>query len=317
MACYREHADRLGAASGSVLGHPCRFEEPLMPPRPCRMPAGSRPQFFRHHPSGLRGIPAFLRDAQFSGQMDGQGADDGKKELLVWVADPPGGSLQSFAGCGEHRIDNGAHIGLRVIHGVRAYVASIPLPGARGARSRSRERYALALATLGRDVSAIGHPEGMTRETDTRYPQPREGITGTERTEDDLLALDDKAVARRLMMMGTAKALYDAVLVGNPAPKVAEMLARMRDPQPGDLVMEVSSSYRRDVDAKVKGFGVLVEHREEWASTDAEWAAEIASDALIDPDRDRFHDHAWYVQYGPAAEDVCRWTNCEFIAIPT
>lgn len=151
-----------------------------------------------------------------------------------------------------------------------------------------------------------------------RYPQPRQGITGVARTDDDLLALDDKAIARRLLMIGTARALHSAVLVGNPAPKVAEMYARMTDPQPGDLVLETTSSSRRgSTDTQIKGFGILIAHREEWASTDEEWAAEIIDDPTIDADRDRFHDHAWYVQYGPAATDVCRWTNCEFIAIPT
>jgi hypothetical protein len=155
-------------------------------------------------------------------------------------------------------------------------------------------------------------------DTTTRYPQPREGISGTDRTEDDLLGLDDKAIARRLMMIGTAKALHTATLVGNPAPVVADLYARMRDPQPGDLVMEVGVPFRRsDPDGQIKGFGILIDHRKEWASTDEEWAAELAADPDLDPVADRFPDHAWYVQYGPAAEDVCRWTNCEFIAIPT
>lgn len=158
----------------------------------------------------------------------------------------------------------------------------------------------------------------MTPETEIRYPQPREDIVGTDRTEDDLLSLDDKAIARRLMMMGTARALHSAVLVGNPAPKVAEMYARMTDPRPGDLVAEVTSFFRtRDIDTKIKGFGILIDHREEWASTDEEWAATIAEDPDLNADEDRFHDHAWYIQYGPAAEDVCRWVNCEFIAVPT
>lgn len=155
-------------------------------------------------------------------------------------------------------------------------------------------------------------------ETPTRYPQPREGVTGTDRADDDLLALDDKAIARRLMMIGTAKALHTATLVGNPAPVVAEMYARMRDPRPGDLVMEVGVPFRRnDPDGQIKGFGILIAHRKEWASTDAEWAATLAEEPDLVADEDRMHDHAWYVQYGPAAEDVCRWTNCEFIAIPT
>ena len=151
----------------------------------------------------------------------------------------------------------------------------------------------------------------------TLYPQPREGITGTERTEDDLLSLDDKAIARRHLMAGTAMALYSAVLVGDPAPVVAKMWARMKDPRPGDLVLEPASTYRRDTDSIIKGFGILIEHRKEWMSTDKEWAAETAAEPGIDPVRDRYADDAWYIQYGPHAEDVCRWTNAEFIAVPT
>lgn len=157
----------------------------------------------------------------------------------------------------------------------------------------------------------------MTDGTNARYPQPHEGIAGTDRTSDDLLALDDQAIARRLLMIGTAAALHSAVLVGNPAPKVSELYARMRVPEPGDLVMEVATPYRRSPDIQIKGFGILIACRDEWESTDEEWAEQVAGDSDLDPNRDRFHDHAWYIQYGNAAEDVCRWTDCEFIAIPT
>ena len=151
-----------------------------------------------------------------------------------------------------------------------------------------------------------------------RYPEPRAGISGTDRTEDDLLGLDDKAIARRLMMIGTAKALHDATLVGNPAPKVAELYARMRSPRPGDLVMEVGVPFRKnDPDGQIKGFGILIERRTEWASTSEEWVAEVAEDEDLDEIRDRMTDDVWYIQYGSAAEDVCRWRDCEFIAIPT
>lgn len=153
--------------------------------------------------------------------------------------------------------------------------------------------------------------------TNARYPQPHEGITATDRTEDDLLATDDQAVARRLMMIGTVRALYSACCVGNQAPVVAEMWARMTDPRPGDLVMEVGTPFRKsNPDAQIKGFGILLDHRQEWMSTDEEWTSARAEDPDVRED-ERFHDHAWYVQYGPAAEDVCRWTDCEFIAVPT
>jgi hypothetical protein len=145
---------------------------------------------------------------------------------------------------------------------------------------------------------------------DTRYPQPYEGISGTV-CGDGLLDLDDKAIAFRRRMITVAGALRDAVTVGNPAPKVAKLDARMRDPEVGDLVMEAGTPYSRDPDRQIRGFGILLAHRDEWMTTDQEWAAEASEDD------ERFHDHAWYVQYGPAAEDVCRWTDCEFIAVPT
>jgi hypothetical protein len=151
--------------------------------------------------------------------------------------------------------------------------------------------------------------------SEPRIPQPREGITGTLRDEDDLLSLDEKAIPRRAMMCAMAKCLQRAVTVGQPAPVVQRMSERMRHPQPGDLVVETSRMGRQHPD--VEAFGILLAHRREWWSTDAEWAAEMAGEPeeLRGTDN-RPTDHAWYVQYGPRPEDVCRWVNCEFIAIP-
>jgi hypothetical protein len=166
------------------------------------------------------------------------------------------------------------------------------------------------------------------------HPQPHEGIRGTDR-EDDLLSLEEAAVPRRMMMGGMAKCLRDAVLVGNQAPVVRRMWERMKDPQPGDLVIETSTFYRRDEDDRIKAMGILVAHRVEWWQTDAEWAAEVEQeraayeeflrgsysqpgDGPFDPSTCvRTTDHAWYVQYGSAAADICRWVNCEFIMIPS
>jgi hypothetical protein len=167
----------------------------------------------------------------------------------------------------------------------------------------------------------------------TGYLQPREGIRGTDR-DDDLLSLEEAAVPRRMLMAGMAKCLRDAVLVGNQAPRVARMWQRMKNPEPGDLVIETSTFYRRDEDDRVKAMGVLVAHRVEWWQTDEEWAAEIEQervayeeflrgsysqpgDGPFDPSTcERGTDHAWYVQYGPKAADICRWVNCDFIMIP-
>lgn len=163
------------------------------------------------------------------------------------------------------------------------------------------------------------------------WPQPREGITGTDRT-DDLLSLEEEAVPRRLAFNGLADCLYRACLVGNPAPVVARMWERIRDPQIGDLVLEQSSRYRKDEDTQIKRLGILLAHRTEWWETDEEWAAQVEQERIhfeefkrgpygqpgdtFEPD-ERMTDHAWYVQYGPGAGDICRWVNCMFYLVPT
>lgn len=146
--------------------------------------------------------------------------------------------------------------------------------------------------------------------------QPHEGVQGTLRDDDDLLSLGDRAVAVRSVLIGLANHLYSAVLVGNPAPKVAAMYQRISNPKVGDLVVEMTALYGTNVERKIKGFGMLVAQRNEWDSTDAEWEAycsENPEDAASDG---RWTDEAWYVQYGPQPDDVCRWTNCRFIVVP-
>lgn len=145
--------------------------------------------------------------------------------------------------------------------------------------------------------------------------QPREDIaSGTDR-DDDLLSLEDSGVAHRDALIGMARLLYKTTLVGNPAPIVEDIYKRLSAPQPGDLVVELSVLYTRDPAKRLKGLGILLEKRTEWRDTDEDWAALVGEGAVY-PDDERFTDEAWYVQYGPSAEDVCRWTNCTFIAVP-
>jgi hypothetical protein len=146
--------------------------------------------------------------------------------------------------------------------------------------------------------------------------QPREGITGTDRSGDDLLSLDLRAVAHRDALIAVVRHLRTAVGVGNPAPVVERMSARMRSPQPGDLVIEPTMSGPRcDLDTRIKALGYLIEKRVEWWDTDEEWE-QIKAQENLAGDEERQTDVAWYVQYGPSPEDVCRWVNCEFIAVP-
>jgi hypothetical protein len=145
--------------------------------------------------------------------------------------------------------------------------------------------------------------------------QPHEDVKGGTDRADDLLSLDETALAHRDALIGMARHLHSATLVGNPAPIVKEMYERITHPRIGDLVMEGSTPYRKDVDTRIKGLGILVERRYEWWETDEEWEQVKAEDSSVS-DEDRLTDEAWYVQYGPGPSDVCRWTNCSFVALP-
>lgn len=175
----------------------------------------------------------------------------------------------------------------------------------------------------------------MTTTTDTpeNWKQPYEGVTGTAR-EDDLLSLEEPAVAVRKLFAGLAGVLMKTTLVGQPAPIVTRIYERMKAPQPGDIVLETSTMYRQAEDW-YKGFGVLLEHRREWWETDADWEKHCAEERAAHEDflkgpyahpgdadepwepGERMKDHAWYIQYGSGERDICRWVNCEFLAIPT
>lgn len=145
--------------------------------------------------------------------------------------------------------------------------------------------------------------------------QPHEGVTGLDRP-DYLLSLDDRALAHRDALIAMASHLSGACLVGDPAPIVERMDKRIRAPQPGDLVVEVSTQYTADAGRRIKGLGILLEQRVEWWETDAEWEAIKAEDGTLE-DAERMTDRAWYIQYGPEPGDVCRWVNCQFTVIPT
>jgi hypothetical protein len=144
--------------------------------------------------------------------------------------------------------------------------------------------------------------------------QPREDVAGADR-DDDLLSFVEKAIAHREALIGMARLLYDATRVGDPAPVTAAVHHRVTNPRPGDLVVEVSVLYGRTPESRIKGLGILVEKRKEWYETDEEYAEALAEGAMT-ADEPRFTDTAWYVQYGPSAGDICRWTECKFIALP-
>lgn len=144
--------------------------------------------------------------------------------------------------------------------------------------------------------------------------QPHEGITGTDRSGDDLLSLDMGAVAHRDALISMAYQLKTACLVGNPAPVVEDMYRRITSPQPGDLVVEAGARWY-DLLKRVPSLGFLIEKRREWWHTDDEWEAHKIENEFTD-DEERQIDTAWYIQYGPSPGNVYRWVNCDFTVLP-
>lgn len=87
-------------------------------------------------------------------------------------------------------------------------------------------------------------------------------------------------------------ALWDACLVGNPAPVVQEMYERMRHPQIGDVVLEHGTRWFKD------------------------WP-ERALGRLVDVEKDPLGGHYYFVA-SLYFEDhlITRWENASFIALP-
>jgi hypothetical protein len=150
-------------------------------------------------------------------------------------------------------------------------------------------------------------------------PHPWAGIKGTVRDGSDLLSLAAAAMPRRRVMVMMALAAYRAVTSpGSPAPAVAQMSRRMRNPEPGDLVVEVSAARRPG--SERRGLGILLAHRRESLSPEWEYShamgdeAEELSGNDAQPGGDIAAD-AFYVQYGPGERDVCRWDSAQLVAV--
>jgi hypothetical protein len=153
------------------------------------------------------------------------------------------------------------------------------------------------------------------------WPQPFEGIRGTDMSAHMLLSLREPAIAHREALIEMAHHLSTATLVGQPAPVVRRIGERLRLPRIGDLVVTTEVMHdRRDPDDRLKGFGIFLAGRTEWCETDAEWAAYQAGvyeeTASTLPDEERMTDTVFYIQYGPDPGDICRWHNSEAVVLP-
>ena len=152
--------------------------------------------------------------------------------------------------------------------------------------------------------------------TETTWPQPFEGIRGTEHRAW-LLSLDERAIAHREFLIEMAHHLSTATLVGNPAPVVRRIGERLRLPRIGDLVVTTEVMHgRRDPDDRLKGFGIFLAGRKEWCETDAEWAAGCLANDWDPLTEERMTDTVFYIQYGPDPGDICRWHNSEAVVLP-
>lgn len=158
------------------------------------------------------------------------------------------------------------------------------------------------------------------------WPQPHEDVKGTERTRDDLLNLTEPAMHRRVAILNIARELWRAALQGAHSESGRDLYQRMTNPGIGDLVVEtvgMRHPLKRDSQGDVRAvtcFGILLGSRTEWACTDEDWQRyreEGAADGYPMPDDSRMTTEASYVQYGPAAADICRWVDCSLVALPT
>ena len=146
------------------------------------------------------------------------------------------------------------------------------------------------------------------------------GVRGTERTEPWLsLEIDDEKPGdcMRLLVARLAYEIYDSTTVGSPAPVVRARRERMKNVQPGDLVVETTAMHRAalrqpltDIDLEYifQGTGYLIKKTSEPCYPEGEWDEEYEGRPIP-------HEDIYYVQYGPDPASVCRWHNCEFLAI--
>jgi hypothetical protein len=141
--------------------------------------------------------------------------------------------------------------------------------------------------------------------------QPREGITGVERDPADYLL----TVSGKAALTAIYPALYGALLhkaaFDSRGPEVFD---RMHAPQVGEQVFVMDTMYAKELSHESTGY--LIEHRAEFGTTDEEWLAELAYEETLTAEDRYIEQNVWYIQYGPHAVDVCRWTNCTVLTIP-
>jgi hypothetical protein len=119
----------------------------------------------------------------------------------------------------------------------------------------------------------------------------RVGETGRPKLPvEQLLDLDEKSFAWRERLMDLSRK-YAYAALSSVSADVKEELERILNPHSGDLVYEVSTSRDLNDPDHHRDSGILIDTKVEAGM------------------------RTTYIQYGPAQEDVCRWTNAEFHSV--
>jgi hypothetical protein len=106
-------------------------------------------------------------------------------------------------------------------------------------------------------------------------------------------------------LAASAYGLYSACCIGNPPPFVARLREALRNPRPGDLVLEITS-FRRADDLS-SHVGELVRIAEEPCMPPGEWDEAVEGRPVP-------MERVQYVRTLDGSREV-RWVNAEFIRV--
>lgn len=142
-----------------------------------------------------------------------------------------------------------------------------------------------------------------------------ERLRGTDRSGDPLLSLDGACIPlRRLLLSSLWYTNYLYGMAGSPIG--IDWQRRMRRPQVGELcfVTDHAISPGAGDDTIAKSFGYFLGEQREPVYDEKEWA-EVQDQ--YDDRKDCPTERVFYIQYGPAPDDVCRWANADHQVIAT
>jgi hypothetical protein len=128
-----------------------------------------------------------------------------------------------------------------------------------------------------------------------------------------MTALNPKDFDLYRLIAINAYTAYRNTVVGNPAPAIAEQYARTTNPQPGDLVLEVSTIWKQSryaleaPRAQYPELGFLLR---------VEMEPFPREEGETEPD-DGAREKVWYIQPLDGSVPEYRWVNANFIRVFT